>query len=381
MKITAPAAALDRVLGLAVLAAAGKTDVPVQIAADRGAIRFNVTNTQAVIAITATCAATVIEPGTAITSAARLSALLAGFAPRSTIEIATAGTSATVAAGKSRYSLALQADAPIAIEIEPEIGSVELSADDVLQLLSVLPAADTAQTRPYLCGALLHNVGNMLHAVATNGSTLLRVDIGADEFSLDNTLILPTSAATTLARLLRQTRPELVRLRRSRVAFAASWPGIEIVTGMVAGPYPDYRRVIPPGTGNTAPVQRSDLAAALSRLAAVALPGPALVGLLWHDDGPLRLCLPRQPGTAEDAVSGQCKGTAQMSLMLAQLAKLIAEFDDDVVDLEVTDRGLLIRQGRRLGYLVHCQWNFETAHAVDAGRARSKQRAEKETVR
>jgi DNA polymerase-3 subunit beta len=243
-----------------------------------------------------------------------------------------------------------------------------------------LPAADTARTRPYLCGAFLQSIEGMLHAVATNGSTLLRVDIGADEFSADNTLIVPTSAATTLARLLRQTKPDLVRLRRSRVAFAAAWPGVEIITAMVAGPYPDYRRVIPPSTGNIAPIQRSELAAALNRLTAVALPGPALVGLSWHDDGPLHLSMPRQPGTAEDAISGQCKGTAQMALMLAQLAKLIGEFDDDTVMLEATDRGLLIRQGRRLGYLVHCQWNFETAHAVGAGRARSTQRADKEEV-
>jgi DNA polymerase III sliding clamp (beta) subunit (PCNA family) len=380
MRISAPASALDRALSLAALAAAGKTDVPVCITADRGTVRFNVTNTQAVIAITATCAATVIEPGTAITSAARLSALLAGFPPRSTIEIATAGTSATVAAGKSRYSLALQADAPIAIEIEPEIGSIELSAGDVLQMMSVLPAAETARTRPYLCGALLRNVDNRLHAVATTGSILLRVDIAADELSLDNTLIIPTSTAATLSRLLRQTKPDMVRLTRSRVALSAAWPGIKITSGLIAGPYPDMTRVIPAETGNTAPVQRADLAAALNRLAAVALPGPSLVALSWSDGGPLQLCLPRQPGAAEDAVAGPCKGAAQMALMLAQLAKLIGEFDDDVVDLEATDRGLLIRQGRRLGYLVHCQWNFETKHAVGAGRVRSNQRAAKEVV-
>src|SRR5262249_43483356 len=157
----------------------------------------------------------------------------------------------------------------------------ELAADDFLELLSVLPATDSSETRRYLCGIHLHNVGDRLHSVATNGHVLLRTDIEADRLSEDRTLIIPTSAVTMLARLLRQTKAESMTLQRSRVAFAASWPGVEIITGMIAGPYPNYRRVIPPSTGNVALVQRAELVAALVRLGAVALNGPALVALSW----------------------------------------------------------------------------------------------------
>jgi DNA polymerase-3 subunit beta len=364
MKITAPAAGLHAALSMTVIAADQKMDTPVHIVANRGTIAFRVTNPRAAISVTTTAAANIAEPGSITLSATRLSRLLAGFAPGAAVTIATAENAATVTAGGSRYRLAQHAGAPAALAIDPETGRVELAADDVLTLLSVLPAADCAQTRPYLCGVHLHNISDRLHAVSTNGTVLLRADIEADHFSQDRTLIVPTSAATMLARLLRQTKAEAVTLRRSRVALAASWPGVEVVTAMMAGPYPDYRRVIPPGSGNAALVQRAELMPVLVRLDAVALSGPALVALSWSDGGSLRLHLPRQPGTADDAVSSRSKGAAQIALMLAQFMKLICEFDDDAIMLEATDRGLLIRQGHKLGYLTHCEWRFETEAAA-----------------
>jgi DNA polymerase III subunit beta len=364
MKIAAPAAGLHAALSMAAMAANEKMDTPVHIVADRGTIAFRVTNPRASVSITATAAANIAERGSTALSATRLSRLLAGFAPGSIVTIATAETAATVTAGGSNYRLAMHSDAPAALAIDPETGKVELAADDVLTLLSVVPAADTVQTRPYLHGVHMHNIGDTLHGVATNGAVLLRADIEAGRFSNDATLIVPTSAAIMLARLLRQTKAEAVTLRRSRVAFAASWPGVEIISGMVAGSYPDYRRVIPPSSANIALVQRAELMPALVRADAVALSGPALVALSWTEGGPLRLCLPKQPGAADDIVSSQSKGTAQIALMLTQFSRLVDQFDDDAVMLEASDRGLKIRQGHKLAYMTNCEWHFETEAAA-----------------
>jgi DNA polymerase-3 subunit beta len=366
MKITAPAAGLHTALSMPAMAADPKTDTPVHIVADRGTIAFRVTNPRAAISIATTAAANIIEPGSATISATRLSRLLAGFAPSTATTIATAEKAATIIQGAGCYRLALHADAPAALAVEPVTGSVELAADDVQTLLSVLPAADSSETRRYLCGIYMHNIGDRLHAIATDGRVLLRTDVEADRcLSQDRTLIVPTSAATMLARLLRQTKAETVTLQRSRVAFAASWPGVEIITGMIAGPYADYRRVIPPSSSNVALVQRSEIASALHRLDAVALNGPALVALSWTNGGSLRLCLPKQPGAAEDTISTQSKGAAQIALMLSQFMKLVGEFDDDAIMLEASDRGLKIRQGHKLGYLTQCEWRFETGAAHD----------------
>ncbi|WP_315797656.1 hypothetical protein [Bradyrhizobium sp. SZCCHNRI3043] len=363
MKISAPAGCLHAALSMAALAADQKLDTPVCITADRGTIAFRVTNERSFISISASAAANVSEPGNAALSATKLSRLLAGFALDTTVSITTAENAAIVAADASRYCLSLT-DAQDGLQLDPVTGSAELAADDVLVLLSVLPAADTAQTRPYLHGVFLHHSDGRLVGVSTNGHVLLRVDVAGGPLSDDRTLILPTPAAALVARLLRQTKPEAVSLRRSRVAFEASWPGISIITALQIGPFPAYDKVILPRTGAIALVQRASLAAALCRIAAMALAGPSLLGLSWTDGAPLKLTLLRQPGAVDDSVSSQSSGAARKALMLAQFVTLVSEFDDDVIALEATDGGLQIRQRHKLACLVDCSWHFKKREAA-----------------
>jgi hypothetical protein len=58
-------------------------------------------------------------------------------------------------------------------------------------------------------------------------------------------------AATSATRLeARQVRPETVMLGRSRTILSASAPGFELITGMIAGPFPEYERTMPQAKGN-----------------------------------------------------------------------------------------------------------------------------------
>jgi hypothetical protein len=45
-----------------------------------------------------------------------------------------------------------------------------------------------------------------------------------------------------------------------------------------------------------------------------------------------------------------------MALSLAQLSTLLAEFKDDALLIEMTDRGVIIRQGDKFGLLMACSW-------------------------
>jgi hypothetical protein len=92
MKVAAPAKALDAAMSLAVMAADNKLDTPIRIVANHGTVRFCVTNPRAAISISTSAAASIEETGTATISACRFVALLSGFGPRSTINIATTET-------------------------------------------------------------------------------------------------------------------------------------------------------------------------------------------------------------------------------------------------------------------------------------------------
>jgi DNA polymerase III subunit beta len=359
LAVRAPASALNAALSIAALAADKKADTPVRIAADHGMLTFSVANVRSAISITATSSATVISAGEAAVSATRLEELLSGFGPKTEITIGTAATGASITSGGSVYRLPLLGDPPAGHTIDPEIGRLELPTPDFVKLLGVLPAADTGKTRPYLGGVCLHSVDDKLVSVATDATKLLRIDVRADSFSKDRTLILPAPTATIMLKLLKQVKPETVMLRRSRAVLSVSAPGFELLTGLLAGPYPEYARLLPQPKGNAALVQRAELAAALARLHAVANGEVPLVILSWANGEPLRLHLAREPQAGEDMIAAQAKGAAQIALSLPVLTSLVEEFKDDALLVEAeSDRGILIHQNDQLAVLMSCWWRF-----------------------
>lgn len=361
--ISAPASALNAALSLATIVADKKNDTPVHIIARGSMVTFSVTNTRSAMAITAATGATVLEAGDMAVSATRLYALLSSFAPGTKITIGTAATSATISGGSSHYRLPLLSEPPASLVIDPEIGRIELPAADLVKLLGVLPAADAGKTRPYLSGICLHDNAGRLVSVATDTTKLLKFSVQADAFSADRSLIIPASTATILLKILRLAKPDTVTLRRSQAVLAVSAPGFALVSGMIAGAFPDYARVIPKTSGNVAEVQRAEIASALARHAAVAVGDSPLIMLAWDGSGPLRLHLARQPQAGQDDVASQASGSAKMAFSLPELVGLIDEFDDAAIIIEAAERGILIRQGDKSAVLMSCRWSETEAAA------------------
>jgi DNA polymerase III subunit beta len=357
MKITAPASAIDAAISIVAMAADKKTDTPLLIVADKGTVALSVNNPRAAISMSTTTSAITEEKGAATVSTVRFAGLLGGFGSRSIVTINTTPTAMTITCGDIRYRLPLLADPRAGLVIDPETGRIDLPAADCIKLLEVVAAAGTERGRFFISGVYLHSVDGQLVAVGMDGTKLLRVAVAAENFSDDDRLIVPTTAATLLMRLLRQTKPDRVTLRRSRSVFAASAPGFEIATGMIDSRYPDYRAVLPPAGANSATCQRAELLAALARLMAVAAGELPLVALTWTDGGPIRLFLAREPDTASDPIVAQCLGSARMALSLVQFTGLVSEFKDAALGLVTADRGLIIQQVDKYGLLMSCAWH------------------------
>jgi DNA polymerase III subunit beta len=126
-----------------------QTDAVVHVAAADGVASFACSGLG--IAIKAMVEANVDEPGADVVSADRLGGLLAGFSSKSTITLSSATNALTVTGGAARYRLPIFPDAPAALEIDSEIARGKMPAGDLLSLLGVSPAADTEQSRLYLC--------------------------------------------------------------------------------------------------------------------------------------------------------------------------------------------------------------------------------------
>ncbi|MFZ2652147.1 MAG: DNA polymerase III subunit beta [Burkholderiaceae bacterium] len=124
--------------------------------------------------------------------------------------------------------------------------------------------------RYYLNGILLVAEGRKLTLVATDGhrlahaQALLEVEIPKQE------VILPRKSVLELQRLLRddkdgEQKPIEMRFASNQAKFGFN--GIDFVTKLVEGKFPDYNRVIPRNHKNHFSIEREKLLASLQRIA------------------------------------------------------------------------------------------------------------------
>jgi DNA polymerase-3 subunit beta len=304
--------------------------------------------------------ANIFEPGEIAVSADLLGKLAACFVDADVIVMTTAGNAVTIASGRGHYRLPL-ADVPAQLAVASNAGEITLPSADLLTLFEPLPAVGRDTTRSYLCGLYLHVADGRFYGVCTNGVTLLRTSVAVDT-SLPGTIV-PSSAVAAMNRLIRQTKPERVMLRRGGTLLEVVTPAFTCVTRTIDATYPDYERILPPITATTATCSRSALRAALGRLALVATAMP-LVGMTWLAGEPLHLSLLREPHTGGDVIAAEAQGEAQIALALPALSSLIDMFDGDTLRIEVNqNRAIVIRAGSKLGVLTACRWNFREAVA------------------
>jgi DNA polymerase-3 subunit beta len=316
--IDRPAARLVEALGAA------------RLTASDGAVtvRANVLDFSIALAVPAE----VEDPGEIAMSGARLAALAAAFPRETAVTIQDDRSAARVSGGQSFFKLPRVplADLPATLELPEETGHVVLDRADALALFErTLFAASADQKKFYLNGICLRTADAALHAIATDGSRLVRCRLpGAVGLPSDHRLIVPRAAAKIIIRLLSDKSIGRVVLRSSSNLFAVETAGFAFVAKLVDGAFPDYERVIPPASGHAATVARKDLERALDRAGAV-LVGRPVVGLRWSEAEPvLRLC-PVDSDAVADEIPAEVVGHGAVAAPIGQLAELVAEISGE----------------------------------------------------
>jgi DNA polymerase-3 subunit beta len=362
VKITINAGALADAIALTPKASK-KTKPLAHITGDRGGIAIAISDSN--ITIAAKVPANVIELGETCVDAEALADLVKAFHPAAMLELQAGAIKdgLAITCGKSRFKLPM---APKPFEELAVLGHVtgyDIAGDDMLTLLSVLPAADDGP-RDYLNGVCLHSDGGKVFGVATNGTVLLRTAVAG---IIEGEAVIPAASVVTMVKLLKRVKPDTVRLRRCKRMFAMSCDRFAIVTRLIGTKFPDYQCVLPKGgTAASADIQRDDLALALRRLAAVAADCAAtpLTALAWNaDKSALDIFLVREPETGADIIEADAKGEPTIIVVaLPALAGLINELGADRLHLEKTGTGaLLVKAGDKLAVLSACKWKTEVA--------------------
>ncbi len=123
-------------------------------------------------------------------------------------------------------------------------------------LQQVVFAASADETRPVLTGVLLQTTNGKLHMAATDSYRLAEKELGANKEDVN--LLIPASAMHDLLRVLGDGDEEVkVTHDEQQVLFQVG--DIELVTRLVDGKYPDYKKLIPEKFATKATLKRADL--------------------------------------------------------------------------------------------------------------------------
>lgn len=123
-------------------------------------------------------------------------------------------------------------------------------------LQQVVVAASSDEARPVLTGVYLHSFEGDLYMVATDSYRLAEKKLLKTKENIK--LLVPATALQDLLRILGEDEGEVeVTHDDQQVLFKVG--DIELVTRLIEGSYPDYRKLIPTKFASSATLKRADL--------------------------------------------------------------------------------------------------------------------------
>lgn len=180
-------------------------------------------------------------------------------------------------------------------------------------LQQVVFAASSDETRPVLTGVLLQSVNGKLAMAATDSYRLAEKKLG--DVKEEVQLLVPASAMQDLLRVLGDDDEDIkITNNEQQVLFQVG--DIELVTRLVDGKYPDYRKLIPKEFECKAVLKRADLinVTKVSSLFARESAGSVTVEL-DEDEGKISIrSVASQLGENTATAEAKVKGTGSITL-------------------------------------------------------------------
>lgn len=174
-----------------------------------------------------------------------------------------------IKSGRSRYALQTMdaGDFPTLVQPAQWDVSFALQQKTLKHLLNSVHFAMAQQDiRYYLNGMLFVFEPGQLHAVATDGHRLAHHATEAQGIDSKQDVIVPRKTVLEMQRLLGDTEvPVQIELAPGQMRFY--FDGVELITKLVEGKFPDYTRVIPTSYTRHVVINREALQGSLQRAA------------------------------------------------------------------------------------------------------------------
>jgi DNA polymerase-3 subunit beta len=261
--------------------------------------------------------------------------------------------------GKSRFTLqTLPAEDFPLVQEAPSFGATfsvpQKTLKDLLNQVSFAMAVH--DIRYYLNGILFVAEGKQLSLVATDGHRLAFANATLDVEVPRQEVILPRKTVLEMQRLLSDAEGAIeMQFASNQAKF--SFGGMEFVTKLVEGKFPDYNRVIPKNHKNAVTLGRAPLLASLQRTAI--LTSEKFKGVRLNlEPGTLRVASNNaEQEEAVDELDIDYGGDAiEIGFNVTYLIDALANMDQDMVKMELADSNssalITIPENNKFKYVV-----------------------------
>jgi DNA polymerase-3 subunit beta len=199
-------------------------------------------------------------------------------------------------------------------------------------LQQVIFAASSDEARPVLTGVYLHSVAGKRYMVATDSYRLAEKNLGKQ--TVDTALLLPASALQDLLRILSEA-DETVEVLHDEQQVRFHVGDVELVTRLIEGNYPDYKKLIPSSFATTATLARSELMniTKVSSLFARESAGSITIHVNEADKSVSIKAIASQLGENTAAAEAEVKGGGDITLNSRYLLEALHAMTGDEVSL------------------------------------------------
>ncbi len=259
MKLTVTQENLSRALSTVSRVASSRGSLPIlsNVLLKTENNRLIVASTNLDIAVSETIGVKITQPGS-ITVPARLMQDFVGSLPSGTLELDVIENRLQLKA--ERFDSTIHGVAADEFPVMPTLeggSTVEFSVAEMKQTLQqVLFAVSSDDARPVLTAVYMHADGDKLCVAATDSYRLAEKTLKRD--AGDMSLLLPSQSLQELLRSLKDdTATVQIAYDEQQARFKVL--DVEIVTRLVDGQYPDYKKLLPKSFETTATLSRQAL--------------------------------------------------------------------------------------------------------------------------
>ena len=219
---------------------------------------------------------------------------------------------------------------------------LNLNSSKLLKLLNKTKISiSNDDTRHYLNGIYIHLTEiqgrNFLTGVATDSHRLSSSSVEIKNINNFSALILPRKTVYQLCTLLSETTETVViQLSENKIKFSIG--NIKLVSKVIDGKFPDYRKVVPTNNQKTLIVSSKDFISSIERVASVSIDRKEGVKLLINKDNVQLSVNSANSGDGNEKISAEFNSeNLNISFNSKYLIDIASEVEDKKLKMNLKD--------------------------------------------